>query len=65
MLVCLCKYCFGIKIVPIDKSAKYIDNTSNTHIRKTISKVYKKPPIKKNKKRNKWFILRVFGCSSG
>lgn len=22
MLVCLCKYCFGIKIVPIDKPAK-------------------------------------------
>ena len=31
MLVCLCKYCFGIKIVPIDRP----------------SKLRKKPPTKK------------------
>lgn len=45
MLVCICKYCFGIKIVPIDKP----------------SKLRKKPPaMNRPKKLSRFMILSMF-----
>ena len=46
MLVCLCKYCFGIKIVPIERP----------------SKLRKKPPSNTSKKLSRFMILRMFCC---